>query len=90
MVTLYDENGKLIAQVLAGSKAEYGFITEPNKKYRIEAVRDFYIPHSEEFTTNDEGKLHYTIELFMECYDDAEEIISKRQDGKVQIVLEKI
>jgi peptidoglycan-associated lipoprotein len=90
MVTLYDEAGKLIAQVLAGSNAEYGFITEPNKKYRIEAVRDFYIPHSEEFTTNDEGKLHYTIELFMECYDDAEEIISKRQDGRVEIVLENI
>ena len=90
LVTLYDEAGKLVAQVLAGSMAEYGFITEPNKKYRIEAVRDFYIPHSEEFTTNEEGKLHYTIELFMECYDDAEEIISKRQDGRVQIVLENI
>ncbi|RZJ35515.1 MAG: hypothetical protein EOO51_05080 [Flavobacterium sp.] len=89
-VTLYDEHGKLIAQVLAGSLAEYGFITEPNTKYRIEAARDFYIPHSEEFVTNDEGKLHYTIELFMECYDDAEEIITKRQDGKVQIVLENI
>lgn len=91
MVSLYEaDSGKLIAQVVTGALAEYGFVTEPNKKYRIEAVKDFYIPHSEEFTTNNEGKLRYTIELFMECYDDAEEIITKRQDGKVQIVLENI
>ena len=89
-VTLYDEAGKLVAQVVVGGLAEYGFVTEPNKKYRIEAVKDFYIPHSEEFTTNNEGKLRFSIELFIECYDDAEEIISKRQDGKIQIVLENI
>lgn len=89
-VTLYDENDILIAQVVVGQLAEYGFVTEPNKKYRIEATRDLYIPHSEEFTTNDEGKLRYTIELFMECYDDAEEIITKRADGRVQIQLENI
>lgn len=91
LVSLYDpETNQLIAQVVVGQLAEYAFVTEPNKKYRIEAVRDFYIPHTEEFTTNDQGKLRYTIELFMECYDDAEEIINKRSDGKVQIVLENI
>ena len=90
MVTLYDENDKLVGQMIVGVAADYVFNTEPNKKYRIEAVKDFYIPHSEEFTTNEDGKLRYTIELFMECYDDAEEIITKRQDGKVQIVLENI
>lgn len=89
-VSLYDENNILIGQMVVGANADYIFSTEPNKKYRIEAVKDFYIPHSEEFTTNEEGKLHYTIELFMECYDDAEEIITKRRDGKVQIVLENI
>lgn len=90
LVTLYDEQGKLVGQMVVGQKADYVFSTEPNKKYRIEAVRDFYIPHSEEFTTNEQGKMRYTIELFVECYDDAEEIITKRQDGKVQIVLENI
>lgn len=89
-VTLYDENDKLVGQMVVGVGGDYVFNTEPNKKYRIEAVKDFYIPHSEIFTTNDDGKLRYTIELFMECYDDAEEIITKRQDGKVQIVLENI
>ncbi len=90
LVSLYDENNILIGQMVVGAEADYVFATEPNKKYRIEAMRDFYIPHSEEFTTNEDGKLRYTIELFMECYDDAEEIITKRQDGKVQIVLENI
>ena len=89
-VTLYDENNKLIGQMVVGAAADYAFSTEPNKKYRIEAMKDFYIPHSEEFTTNEDGKIRYTIELFMECYDDAEEVISRRQDGKVQIVLENI
>lgn len=90
LVSLYDEHNILIGQMVVGVEADYVFNTEPNKKYRIEAVKDFYIPHSEEFTTNEDGKLRYTIELFMECYDDAEEIITKRQDGKVQIVLENI
>jgi len=90
LVSLYDENDILIGQMVVGADADYIFNTEPNKKYRLEAVKDFYIPHSEEFTTNEDGKLRYTIELFMECYDDAEEIITKRQDGKVQIVLENI
>lgn len=89
-VSLYDENNKLIGQMVVGGKADYIFSTQPNTKYRIEAMRDFYIPHSEEFTTNEDGKIRYTIELFMECYDDAEEVITKRQDGRVQIVLENI
>lgn len=89
-VTLYDENDQLIGQMVVGAGGDYAFNTEPNKKYRIEAVKDFYIPHSEYFTTNEDGKMRYTIELFMECYDDAEEIITRRQDGKVQIQLENI
>jgi peptidoglycan-associated lipoprotein len=90
LVSLYDENNYLIGQMVVGAEADYIFATEPNKKYRVEAMRDFYIPHSEEFMTNQDGKLRYTIELFMECYDDAEEIIKKRQDGKLQIALENI
>ena len=89
-VTLYDENEKLVGQMVVGALADYAFGTEPNKKYRIEAAKDFYIPHSEVFQTNEDGKLRYTIELFMECYDDAEEVINRRADGRVQIVLENI
>ena len=89
-VSLFDEDGKLVGQMVVGGKGDYVFNTEPFKKYRIQAVRDFYIPHSEEFTTNADGKVRFAIELFVECYDDAEEIITKRQDGKIQIVLENI
>lgn len=89
-VTLYDENDVILEQMVVGAKADYVFNTEPNKKYRIEAVKDFYIPHGENFTTNQEGKMRQTIELFMECYDDAEELITKQQDGKLKIVLENI
>lgn len=89
-VTLYDEDNKLVGQMVVGSKAEYFFNTKPNKKYRIEAVRDLYIPNSVEFTTNDEGKARFTIELEVESYDDAEDIVVTKNDGYVYIELENI
>jgi peptidoglycan-associated lipoprotein len=90
MVVLYDEFGKTVGQMIVGANADYIFKTQPNTKYRIKASKELYIPYEQEFITNEEGKMRYSIELFMECYDDAEEIITKRQDGKVQIVLENI
>lgn len=89
-VTLFDENDKLIGQIVVGEKADYVFNTEPNKKYRLEAIRDFYIPHSEEFITNDDGKIQYNIELVVESYDDAEEVVVTKDDGYVYIELENI
>lgn len=89
-VTLFDEKGKTVGEMIVGAKADYIFKTEPNTKYKIKATKELYIPYEQEFITNEEGKMRYSIELFMECYDDAEEIITKRQDGKVQIVLENI
>jgi peptidoglycan-associated lipoprotein len=89
-VTLFDEKGNSVGEMIVGARADYIFKTEPNTKYKIKAVKELYIPYEQEFITNEEGKMRYSIELFMECYDDAEEIITKRQDGKVQIVLENI
>jgi len=89
-VTLFDENDVLIGEMVVGSTAEYVFNTKPNTKYRVEAIRDFYISHSEIFTTNDEGKLRYSIELEVESYDDAEEIVVTKNDGYVYIELENI
>ncbi len=89
-VSLFDEKGKTVGEMIVGAKADYIFKTEPNTKYKIKATKELYIPYEQEFITNEEGKMRYSIELFMECYDDAEEIITKRQDGKVQIVLENI
>lgn len=89
-VTLYDQDNKLVGQMVVGSKAEYFFNTKPNKKYRVEAVRDFYIPSSVEFNTNAEGKARFTIELQVESYDDAEDIVVTKNDGYVYIELENI
>lgn len=89
-ITLYKKDGTIVGQMVVGALADYTFKTEPNTEYILHAARDFYIPYSSEFTTNTEGVMRYTIELLMECYDDVEEIISKRDDGKIQIVLENI
>lgn len=89
-VSLYDEDNKLVGQMVVGSKAEYFFNTRPNKKYRVEAIRDFYIPSHVEFTTNDAGKARFTIELEVESYDDAEDIVVTKNDGYVYIELENI
>ena len=89
-VSLYDNNNILIGQKVVSKDAKYVFKVEFSKKYRLEAVKDFYIPCSVVFTINEENKLHYTIDLSMDRYDGAEELITKRQDGKVQIVLENI
>lgn len=62
-VSLYDENDVLVGQMIVSSNADYFFNTKPNKTYRLEAIRDLYIPHSEQFSTNDEGKARYSIEL---------------------------
>ncbi|MFY7758754.1 MAG: hypothetical protein ACOVP9_10160, partial [Flavobacterium stagni] len=73
-ISLYDENDVLVGQMVVGSNAEYFFNTKPNKKYRIEAIRDLYIPHSEFFMTDQEGNVRFEIELIVESYDDAEDI----------------
>lgn len=89
-VTLFDENNVLVSQMVVGEDSEYIFNVEPDKKYRLEAAKDFYITHTEEFTIAEAKNRHRNIELLMENYDDSEDIISKRNDGKIQIVLENI
>jgi peptidoglycan-associated lipoprotein len=89
-INLYNEKDELIGQILVGVDADYIFNVEPNTTYRIEAFKDLYIPYIEEFTTNDEGKLEYIIEMSLESYDDAEEIVITKDDGLTYIVLENI
>jgi len=89
-VTLFDENGTLVGQMVVGEDAEYIFNTEPNKTYTIEGHRDFYIPTTETFTTNDDGKITFNIELAIESYDDAEDIVVTKDDGYIYIELENI
>ncbi|MDO4727830.1 MAG: OmpA family protein [Bacteroidota bacterium] len=89
-VSLYDEEQRLISQVVVGSNARYVFASKPFTKYRIEAVRNLYIPFIEEVETNEEGRVYKNIELLMMSYDDAEEIIHKKDDGLTYVQLENI
>lgn len=90
IVSLYDEDNNLIGQIVVGENADYTFNSEPNKKYRIEAERDFYASKTAYIETLDDGRIRFTIELEIESYDDAEEIIVTKDDGLVYIQLENI
>jgi peptidoglycan-associated lipoprotein len=89
-VTLFDDQGIMVGQMVIGEDAEYVFNTEPNKTYKIEAYRDFYIPTIEDLVTNDDGKIEFNIELELESYDDAEDIVVTKEDGYIYIELENI
>ena len=89
-VTLMNEDGSIAQEMLVGEDGRYQFNTEPNKTYSIEGYRDFYIPTVEDFNTNEEGKVEFNIELEIESYDDAEEIVVTKTDGYIYIELENI
>ena len=89
-VKLYDENGKLLDEVLVGKDGSFNFNTEPNKKYKIMAFKDFYIPAESEFETSQNGKVYLDLQMKVESYYDAEDIINKKEDGTVLIELENI
>src|SRR5690554_135189 len=89
-VTLFDENDILVGEMVVGLNAEYVFNTKPNTKYKIEGHRALYIPTIEEFYTDDDGRLVFSIELEIESYDDAESIVVTKDDGYTYIELENI
>lgn len=89
-VNLYNEKDQLIGQLLVGQEANYVFNIEPDKKYRIEAFRDKYIPYFEDIVSDEDGKIEYIIEMTLETYDDAEDIVITKDDGFTYIVLENI
>jgi len=81
---------KLLGQTVVGEKGDYTFPTEANKNYKIIAEKDFYIPYSENIKTDADGKAKFNIELEIESFDDAEEIVVTKPDGNVYIELENI
>lgn len=89
-VTLYDENGTLLEEIIVGKDGDFSFNTEPFKKYKVVASKDFYIPYEQEFETSDKGKVYLDLEMKIESYFDAETNINKMQDGSIQIELENI
>ena len=90
LVKLYDKDENLLEEVVVGKDGSFTFNTEPNKKYKIIAFKDFYIPYETEFETSKKGKVYLDLQMKVESYYDAEDIINKKADGTVQIELENI
>jgi outer membrane protein OmpA-like peptidoglycan-associated protein/tetratricopeptide (TPR) repeat protein len=89
-VTLFDESGNKIAEVTVGEDARYRLETQPNQSYSVEGFQPKYIPELEFFDTNDSGNIEFNIELEIESYKDAEEIVTDDKDGNTFIELENI
>jgi peptidoglycan-associated lipoprotein len=89
-VKLYDENGELLEEVVVGRDGNFMFNTEPNKKFKIMAFKDFYIPAESRFDTSEKGKVYIDLEMKVESYYDAESFINKDAEGSVFIELENI
>ena len=75
---------------MVGKEGTFTFNTEPDKKYKIMAFKDFYIPAEAEFDTSQKGKVYLDLQMKVESYYDAEDIINKKDDGTVLIELENI
>jgi peptidoglycan-associated lipoprotein len=90
LVTLLNEDGSIVEQIVVGDDAKYKFETKPNTAYKIEGYRSFYIPTIKNLKTNEEGKIEFDLELEIESYDDAEEIVVTKTDGYIYIELENI
>lgn len=89
-VTLFDEDGNVIAEQLVGEDGRYKLTTKPNQKYSVEGFQPKYIPQLEFFDTNDKGNIEFNIELEIESYKDAEEIVTDDDKGNTFIELENI
>lgn len=90
LVSLLDERGVVIDDMITGNEASYMFKIEPNKKYTVRATRKLYIPRNVDFSTDKNGKVSHDIFLTLLSYQDAEEIIKKDRKGEVQVELEQI
>lgn len=89
-VTLFDEEGNVVAEQLVGEDGKYKLMTKPNQKYSVEGFQPKYIPQVEFFDTNDKGNIEFNIELEIESYKDAEEIVTDDEEGNTYIELENI
>lgn len=90
-ITLRSAIGEFIEEFPVEDADGYKFQVEPNTTYQIEGYRPFYITKLESLTTVDEGVVEFDIELMLESYDSAEEIVVTDQNsGKVYVQLENI
>ena len=90
LVTLFDESDTVIQDAIVGDDAYYIFKIEPNKKYKVRGTRKAYIPQDVDFSTDSKGKVQHDIYLSLESFADAEERVKEKDDGNVQVELDKI
>ncbi|SDE77352.1 OmpA family protein [Ulvibacter litoralis] len=90
LVTLFDENKKVLQDTIVKEDATYLFKIEPNKKYTVRGTRKLYIPFDVDFSTDKRGKIIHNILLNLESYKDAEDRITENTRGDVQVNLERI
>jgi outer membrane protein OmpA-like peptidoglycan-associated protein len=90
LVTLFDESDRVIQDTIVGDDAYYIFKIEPNKKYKVRGTRKAYIPQDVEFSTDSKGKVQHNIYLSLQSFADAEEKVEEKEDGIVQVELDKI
>ncbi|GAA4971855.1 OmpA family protein [Algibacter aquimarinus] len=90
LVTLFDESNTVIQDTIVGDDAYYIFKIEPNKKYKVRGTRKAYIPQDVEFSTDSKGKVQHNIYLNLESFADAEERVKEKEDGNMQVELDKI
>ena len=88
-ITLFDENNKAIDSIKVNEEGRYKFHISPFNTYKVEGFKPLYIPKTVAFDTDDSGKIELNIELELESYDDAEDIVYEK-DGYVYIQLENI
>jgi len=88
-ITLFDENNNAVDSIKVDTNGRYKFHIKPFKTYKIEGFKPLYIPKAVDFDTDDSGKIELNIELELESYDDAEDIVYEK-DGYVYIQLENI
>ncbi|WP_124980373.1 OmpA family protein [Nonlabens xiamenensis] len=90
LVTLMDERGTVLDDMIVGEDAAYLFKIDPNKKYTVRGTRKLYIPVNVDFSTDKDGKISHDIYLTLLSYKDAEEQIKEDRKGDVQVQLDKI
>lgn len=89
-VTLFDEDGNVVDEQIVDENGRYQLNTKPNQNYSVEGFQPKYIPQIEFFDTNDKGNIEFNIELEIESYKDAEEIVTDDAEGNTFIELENI
>ena len=89
-VTLLDDRGNTLQEVVTSTNADYLFKLEPNKKYTVKATLNAYIPQEIEFSTDAQGDISHDILLSLESFADVEERVKQDELGTVMVKLDKI